>query len=247
MSKKRGSFLGSFTKRYLTYKAFRGTEKAANGCLGVVWTAFKVLLLICAVLIVGYCAVAALPVVAVVLVVIGIVVFVVYRRKKKAAVCSADSGQDVVVEPAASVDQLNKQMQAKRAVEIIADCQQLINDSASLDVVARRYKELFSRLDFLASFSPSELEACGVSLGKPISNIKSELVSNRSAIFCQAIKRAHDKCVAHMLTLKTRKGRENALGRFHSDASKVISENNWPYECADYLNRLCTETIQGLG
>ena len=126
----------------------------------------------------------------------------------------------------------------RRDVEIIRECQGLVNDSQNLDTVAYRYDMLVSVLTEMQARPQSDFKYYGVHFAVPISDTLSFLESNKATIFCQAIDRAFAKCKRHISGLKTEKGKQNALYRFHADARSVLLQHDIPDACLSYLDEV---------
>lgn len=211
---------GSFFKRYLAYRA---TREVAKGTAGVVKSTVKLLLYIFAVLVLVVAVPYALIFVAVVVLVVVIVCLV---RRKKANVAMPPPGRNL-----------------RRDAEIVRDCQNLINNSENIETVAHRYQSLVSLLSEMQKRPQSDFDYYGVSFGSPISSILSSLESNKAEIFCQAIDRAFSKCQKHIAGLKTEKGKQNAVYKFHCDARSVIMKYTLPDACIAHLDAVVRSAL----
>lgn len=227
---RKSSTFGSAFKRYAAYKTIRGTEKAAKGAASGAWSGIKLLFGLFIILIVGYCVVVALPFVLIAVAVVGITILIVYlvRRKKAKEACSE-------VPPVGS--------DLRRDVKIIRDCQELVNNSSSLETVAQRYQTLVSLLSEMQKRPQSDFDYYGISFGVPISSTLSVLENNRATIFCQAIDRAFAKCKKHVDGLKTEKGKQNALYKFHCDTRSIILQYNLPDACIAHLDTILSSAL----
>lgn len=243
MSKgRKSSTFGSAFKRYAAYKTIRGTEKAAKGTASVAWSTFKLIFCLAIILIVGYSAVVALPFILAAIAVIGIVVLIVYlvRRKK------AKESEQPFSEPHIKTKKSERPpigSDIRRDVEIIQDCQKLINTSDNLETVAKRYRSLISLLSEMQKRPQSDFDYYGVNFGSPVSTVLSTLESNKTAIFCQAIDRAHAKCMKHIASLKTEKGKQNALYKFHCYSRTIILQYNLPDNCIAHLDAVVSSSL----
>lgn len=240
MSKgRKSSTFGSAFKRYAAYKTIRGTEKAAKGTASVAWSTFKLIFCLAIILIVGYCALVALPFILGAIAIIGIVVLIVYLVRRKKA---KNSGQSFS-EPNVKLGRPPVGSDMRRDVEIIKDCQELINTSDNLETVARRYNSLVSLLSEMQKRPQSDFDYYGVNFGSPVSTVLSTLESNKTAIFCQAIDRAHAKCMKHIASLKTEKGKQNALYKFHCYSRTIILQYNLPDNCIAHLDAVVSSSL----
>ena len=124
---------------------------------------------------------------------------------------------------------------AKRDLEIIQESKNLVNDSATLSVVESRYRLLMEKLKELSSFSDYELSRYGINAQKSFSEIITEIEANKITIFNQAIDRSCAKALEHAKTLKTAKGREQAIQRKQTDDMNVLVSKSLPNECVNHL------------
>ncbi len=207
-----------FLKRYFTYRAIRGAGKAGREAAGCGMSAFKLLLMIFALLVVCF----VFPYVLIAVAVIALVALVVWLivRKKKAG-RGMPLGSDL-----------------RRDAEIVRDCQELINNSANLETVARRYDFLVSKLSEMQKRPQADFDYYGVDFGVPISSVLASLESNKTVIFCQAIDRAFAKCKKHAAGLKTEKGKQNALYKFHCETRAIILQHNLSHACSSHLDEI---------
>lgn len=128
----------------------------------------------------------------------------------------------------------------RRDVEIIRDCQELVNNSSNLETVSQRYQTLVALLSEMQKRPQADFDYYGVSLGAPISTTLSVLDSNKTTIFCQAIDRAFVKCKKHIDGLKTEKGKQNALYKFRCDTRSIILQYNLPDACIAHLDAVAS-------
>lgn len=212
-----------FIERYLTYRAIRGAGKAGRGVAGFGMSVFKLLLILCGLLIVCF----VFPYVLIAIAVIALVILVVWlvRRKKR-------KGQAI---PLGS--------DLRRDAEIVKDCQDIINKSANLETVSQRYQSLIALLSEMQKRPQTDFDYYGVDFGTPISSVLSSLESNKTVIFCQAIDRAFAKCQKHSEGLKTEKGKQNALYKFHCDSRAIILRYNLPTACSSHLDEIISASL----
>lgn len=212
-----------FMKRYLTYRAIRGAGKAGREAAGCGMGVFKLLLMICGLLIICF----VFPYVLIAIAAVALVVLVVWliRRKKKAG-RAMPLGSDL-----------------RRDAEIVRDCQELINKSANLETVASRYDFLVSKLSEMQKRPQADFDYYGVDFGVPISSVLASLESNKAVIFCQAIDRAFAKCKKHIDGLKTEKGKQNALYKFHCESREIILRHNLPSVCSAHLDEIISVSL----
>ena len=244
MAKRKSSAFGSAFKRYSAYRTIKAGEIFARGATSAVWETAKLILGICALLIVGYVVVWVFPVALLILAIILIAVAANAVRKHK----KEQSGETVHKSGNGTkyiYSDINKATIA-RTIEIMADCQRLVNESSSFDVVARRYEMLLEKLDELSGYSQAELEGYGFSFGQPVSSIKQNIVDNDVTIICQALDRAFAKEMSRIQTLKTPKGKENALNRFCESVCQIINDYDLPSECYSYLQDLYNSSLTNL-
>lgn len=234
--KSRQSTVSSAAKRYATYRVMRGVEKgvgsATKGILNIVFGIVKVLLLICVILIVGYCAIIALPIALAIVVVGTVVIVIVKRRAKASAVTTVDSDK-------ATVKDCPQRQAALREIQIMNESLALVNDSADFGIVASRYKLLIEKLNLLSTYSSEELASYGISLPVSFQEQKQIIEGNKIVIFNQAIDRALQKEKEHINGLKTDNGKANALVRFYNDTSNAIRDYSLPAECQSHLEAVC--------
>lgn len=207
-----------FMKRYLTYRAIRGAGKTGRKAAAWGMGMFKLLLMICGLIIVCF----VFPYVLIAIAAIALVSLVVWLiRRKKNAGPSVPLGTDL-----------------RRDAEIVKDCQEIINRSASLDTVAERYELLVSKLSEMQKRPQADFDYYGVDLGVPISAVLASLEDNKTVIFCQAIDRAFAKCKKHADGLKTEKGKQNALYKFHCETREIILRHDLPPACSAHLDEM---------
>ena len=117
-------------------------------------------------------------------------------------------------------------------IQIMKDCQELVNDSKSIEVVLRRYNMLLSTLKKLNTYSPESILQAGHSFSKPISKIYSDIVSNRTAILEQAIVRN----IEHNInSVKTQSAKYKKLEDFRQNAHSLFKGSSSDILLADTL------------
>lgn len=210
---------GSYLRHYLTYRSFRTVDKAGREAAGCLGGTVKLILWIFVALIVVTSVAVVFPYILIGIVAVGLVVLVVYLVRRRKRCVKPPLGRDL-----------------RRDVEIIRECQELVNDSQNLDTVACRYDRLVSVLTEMQARPQSDFDYYGVHFGVPISDTLSLLESKKATIFCQAIDRAFAKCKKHISGLKTEKGKQNALYRFHAEARSVLLQHDIPDACLSYLD-----------
>lgn len=131
----------------------------------------------------------------------------------------------------------------RRTVEIMQDCQHLVNNSENLETVSKRYFELIKWLEYLSTVPEYAIRNEGISLNAPIGETLTNVKSHEVQIFCSAIDRAYKKWYRHAKTLKTARGRENSLSRFYDQTAKIIGDYALPSECFAYLEELYKKTL----
>lgn len=136
--------------------------------------------------------------------------------------------------------------QLLRQIEILNDCQNLVNDSENLDTVAHRYDLLLEKLTFFLPYTEQQLSGYGIHFGKPVAAIMNEISLNKATIFCQAIDRAHEKWIRRAEEMKTQSGKERSLQTFKENQLQVIENRNLPAECRYHLDALCMASLSDI-
>ncbi|MCU7380465.1 hypothetical protein OBO34_19315 [Clostridiales Family XIII bacterium ASD5510] len=101
-----------------------------------------------------------------------------------------------------------ERQQILRYVEILYDCQRLVNDSCNVEVVLSRYELLLQTITELMGYSESDLYEAGVEFKEPLEETLEFLYDNETTVINQAIERCIDK---KLTTLKSDKERLTAL------------------------------------
>jgi len=138
------------------------------------------------------------------------------------------------------------QQQLLRQLEILKDCEDLVNNSENLDTVAHRYDLLLEKLTFFLPYTEQQLSGYGIHFGKPVGAIMNEVSLNKTTIFCQAIDRAHEKWIRHAEEMKTQSGKERSLQTFKENQLQVIENRNLPAECRYHLDALCMASLSDI-
>lgn len=113
-----------------------------------------------------------------------------------------------------------------RNFEIVQDCKELVYNSTSISIVESRYRLLVKKLRELSSLDDlAEIEA------------------NKITVFNQAIDRSCAKALEHAKTLKTPKGREQAIQRKQTDDLNVLVSKGLPNECINHLYQAYSEAM----
>ena len=238
---------GNTAKRYATYRVLSSTEKAFRGAGKGAAGGFIAILIICVAIaliskVVDFVK-AAYPYIfgiAAVALIIFVTVKVISRHSK-------NKNADITMEEnnsALTASEMNRAAIAKRDLEIINDCKDLVNDSATLSVVESRYRLLVEKLSELSSFSDYELSRYGIDAKQPISDVLAEIESNKITIFNQAIDRSCAKALEHARTLKTPRGREQAIQRKHTDDLNLLISKGLPDECINHLHEAYAEAMR---
>ena len=134
----------------------------------------------------------------------------------------------------------------RRVVEIIRESQEIINDSDNLRTVASRYYLLLSSLEELKNRPKRDLKYYGISSDIPFSDSIAMLNEKKSVIFNQAIDRSYHKAMNRISSLKTMKGRENALSKFYDETCAIIGEYGLPSACFLHLEEIYRKTLPNI-
>ncbi len=237
MSKKRRIFIFSNDPGLMLGSALTNT-----GCL--LWDLMGLIVTVCIIAALLYYALIGLAIAAGIAAVVAIIVAIVKHCKKVKAAKAAEAAQSTqTVEPVEDSETVvpiveNPQRQAiLREIEILKDCERLVNDSADLEVVASRYELLLHKLDLLIAYPPETLAAFGISVGSPLESQKQTVIESKVAVFNQAIDRAFEQ--EHIAALETDADKSNALLRFYNDTLDAIHDFNLSDECLTHLNDIC--------
>ena len=116
-----------------------------------------------------------------------------------------------------SVFELNKSV-VLRHMEIVKDCENLINTSKNFEAVLRRSEDLLEELHIISTYEDTLgsdfIARCGLTFkreGETFSSMLEEIQSDLPGVLCYAVDRCLDAEIDSALKLKTKSGQEKRI------------------------------------
>lgn len=181
---------------------------------------------------------AYLPVLLGVVVLIAAVVLAVVlvrRHKQQASPAEEPPAQG---SPAGSAADESQRREFLRHMEILKDCEELVNSSNNFSTVLSRYDLLLQELSYFAAFEeigPDYLPSYGVNFKTPASELWKRYSENMAAYLNAAVDRILDVEIEKALALKTAAGQEKHMVTW---ADKLQELEGVPAGTLQYINEL---------
>lgn len=179
---------------------------------------------------------AYLPVLGVLALIVAVVaaVLLVRRRKQQGPVEDLPA-QGSQAEPAADEAQ---RCELLRHMEILKDCEELVNSSNNFSTVLSRYDLLLQELSYFAAFEeigPDYLPSYGINFKTPASELWKRYFDNMAEYLNAAVDRILDAEIEKALALKTAAGQEKHMAAW---VDKLQELEGVPAGTLQYINGL---------
>lgn len=181
---------------------------------------------------------AVLPVLlgAVALIAAVVVAVVLVRRRRPQAIPAEDPpAQGSPAGPAADEVQRRELL---RHMEILKDCEELVNSSNNFSTVLSRYDLLLQELSYFAAFEeigPDYLPSYGINFKTPASELWKRYFDNMAEYLNAAVDRILDAEIEKALALKTAAGQEKHMAAW---VDKLQELEGVPAGTLQYINEL---------
>lgn len=180
---------------------------------------------------------AYLPVLGVLALIVAVVaaVVLVRRRRQQASPAEDPPAQGSPVESAA--DEAHRR-ELLRHMEILKDCEELVNSSNNFSTVLSRYDLLLQELSYFAAFEeigPDYLPSYGINFKTPASELWKRYFDNMAEYLNAAVDRILDVEIEKALTLKTAAGQEKHMAAW---VDKLQELEGVPAGTLQYINGL---------
>ena len=180
---------------------------------------------------------AYLPVLGVLaLIVAGVVAVVLVRRRRPQAIPAEDPpAQGSPAEPTA--DEMQRR-ELLRHMEILKDCEELVNSSNNFSTVLSRYDLLLQELSYFAAFEEigsDYLPSYGINFKTPASELWKRYFDNMAEYLNAAVDRILDAEIEKALALKTAAGQEKHMVAW---VDKLQELEGVPAGTLQYINGL---------
>ena len=212
-----------------------GLARGAGSITASIFKAAATLFAVCIVL--GLVAV-ALPYAIGFAVLIAAVVFavvLVQRHKQQSSPAEDPPAQSSPAGPAADEVQRRELL---RHMEILKDCEELVNSSNNFSTVLSRYDLLLQELSYFAAFEeigPDYLPSYGINFKTPASELWKRYFDNMAEYLNAAVDRILDAEIEKALALKTAAGQEKHMVAW---ADKLQELEGVPAGTLQYINGL---------
>lgn len=180
---------------------------------------------------------AYLPVLGVLALIVAVVaaVVLVRRRRQQASPTEDPPAQGSPVGSAA--DEAHRR-ELLRHMEILKDCEELVNSSNNFSTVLSRYDLLLQELSYFAAFEeigPDYLPSYGINFKTPASELWKRYFDNMAEYLNAAVDRILDVEIEKALTLKTAAGQEKHMAAW---VDKLQELEGVPAGTLQYINGL---------
>lgn len=180
---------------------------------------------------------AYLPVLGVLALIVAVVaaVVLVRRRRQQASPAEDPPAQSSPVGSAA--DEAHRR-ELLRHMEILKDCEELVNSSNNFSTVLSRYDLLLQELSYFAAFEeigPDYLPSYGINFKTPASELWKRYFDNMAEYLNAAVDRILDVEIEKALTLKTAAGQEKHMAAW---VDKLQELEGVPAGTLQYINGL---------
>lgn len=180
---------------------------------------------------------AYLPVLGVLALIVAVVVAVVLVRQRRP---QASPVEDPPAQgsPAGSAADEAQRRELLRHMEILKDCEELVNSSNNFSTVLSRYDLLLQELSYFAAFEeigPDYLPSYGINFKTPASELWKRYFDNMAEYLNAAVDRILDVEIEKALALKTAAGQEKHMVAW---ADKLQELEGVPTGTLQYINGL---------
>lgn len=172
---------------------------------------------------------------AVLIVAVVFAVVLVQRHKQQSSPAEDPPAQSSPAGPAADEVQRRELL---RRMEILKDCEELVNSSNNFSTVLSRYDLLLQELSYFAAFEeigPDYLPSYGINFKTPASELWKRYFDNMAEYLNAAVDRILDAEIEKALALKTTAGQEKHMVAW---ADKLQELEGVPAGTLQYINGL---------
>lgn len=180
---------------------------------------------------------AYLPVLGVLALIAAVILAVVLVRRHKQQARPAEE-PPAQGSPAGSAADESQRREFLRHMEILKDCEELVNSSNNFSTVLSRYDLLLQELSYFAAFEelgPDYLPSYGINFKTPASELWKRYSENMAAYLNAAVDRILDVEIEKALALKTSAGQEKHMVTW---ADKLQESEGVPAGTLQYINGL---------
>lgn len=180
---------------------------------------------------------AYLPVLGVLALIVAVVAAVVLVRQHKQQASSAED-PPAQGSPVGSAADEAQRRELLRHMEILKDCEELVNSSNNFSTVLSRYDLLLQELSYFAAFEeigPDYLPSYGINFKTPASELWKRYFDNMTEYLNAAVDRILDVEIEKALTLKTAAGQEKRMAAW---VDKLQELEGVPAGTLQYINGL---------
>ena len=180
---------------------------------------------------------AYLPVLGAVALIVAVVAVVVLVRQRRP---QASPAEDPTAQgsPAGSAADEAQRRELLRHMEILKDCEELVNSSNNFSTVLSRYDLLLQELSYFAAFEeigPDYLPSYGINFKTPASELWKRYFDNMAEYLNAAVDRILDAEIEKALALKTAAGQEKHMAAW---VDKLQELEGVPAGTLQYINGL---------
>lgn len=180
---------------------------------------------------------AYLPVLGAVALIVAVVVVVVLVRQRRPQASPAED-PPANGSPAGSAADEAQRRELLRHMEILKDCEELVNSSNNFSTVLSRYDLLLQELSYFAAFEeigPDYLPSYGINFKTPASELWKRYFDNMAEYLNAAVDRILDAEIEKALALKTAAGQEKHMAAW---VDKLQELEGVPAGTLQYINGL---------
>lgn len=172
---------------------------------------------------------------AVLIVAVVFAVVLVQRHKQQSSPAEDPTAQG---SPAGSAADEAQRRELLRHMEILKDCEELVNSSNNFSTVLSRYDLLLQELSYFAAFEeigPDYLPSYGINFKTPASELWKRYFDNMAEYLNAAVDRILDAEIEKALALKTAAGQEKHMAAW---VDKLQELEGVPAGTLQYINEL---------
>lgn len=180
---------------------------------------------------------AYLPVLGVLALIAAVVVAVVLVRRRRPQATPAEDPPAQGSPAGPTTDEMQRR-ELLRHMEILKDCEELVNSSNNFSTVLSRYDLLLQELSYFAAFEeigPDYLPSYGINFKTPASELWNRYFDNMAEYLNAAVDRILDAEIEKALALKTAAGQEKHMVAW---ADKLQELEGVPAGTLQYINGL---------
>lgn len=180
---------------------------------------------------------AYLPVLGAVALIVAVVAVVVLVRQRRPQASPAED-PPAQGSPAESAADEAQRRELLRHMEILKDCEELVNSSNNFSTVLSRYDLLLQELSYFAAFEeigPDYLPSYGINFKTPASELWKRYFDNMAEYLNAAVDRILDAEIEKALALKTAAGQEKHMAAW---VDKLQELEGVPAGTLQYINEL---------